>query len=127
MIERLFKEVLDRPWDTEVRRVYADALNAEGDPRGEFIAVQLALEEREDEALRERADELVMRYGHEWIAPLRGVWLKMPDELRPSVLRGAFHRGFIENADARDDLDGLSPKTPIARLTRKNLRRHEVE
>src|SRR5207237_10663719 len=49
------------------------------------------------------------------------------EEQRPSRLRGAFHRGFIGNADAKDDLDGLSAKTPIARLTRKNLRRHEVE
>ncbi|MBT3223022.1 MAG: TIGR02996 domain-containing protein, partial [Proteobacteria bacterium] len=38
-------QVIDNPDDIEAHSVYADALTEKGDPRGEFILVQLRLEE----------------------------------------------------------------------------------
>jgi uncharacterized protein (TIGR02996 family) len=40
--DALLAAILADPDDDEARRVYADALIAEGDPRGDFIAMQLA-------------------------------------------------------------------------------------
>ena len=54
MLEQLWAEVLARPDDDEPRRVLADALQERGDPRGEFIALQLKGETVRSKALLEQ-------------------------------------------------------------------------
>lgn len=38
----MLRQILDRPEDLAARTVYADELQARGDPRGEMIALELA-------------------------------------------------------------------------------------
>ena len=82
------------PDDMAARLVYADWLSAHGDPRGEFITLQLrALEGAPPQAERER--ELLERHGARWVGPLHTV-------LNP---RGrVFKAGFLARAsiEARD-------------------------
>ena len=40
--DELLRQILANPDDLALRAVYADALQADGDPRGEFIALELA-------------------------------------------------------------------------------------
>ena len=55
------------PDDDEVRRVYADRLLERGDPRGEFIALQLG--PRSDASARREA-ALLKAHGHTWLGSL---------------------------------------------------------
>ncbi|MDP3234289.1 MAG: TIGR02996 domain-containing protein [Myxococcales bacterium] len=83
--QQLFAEVFAHPADDARRAVLADFLQAEGDPRGEFIALQLAaeLQPLRGEALRAER-RLLATWGDEWLAPLSA-----------SILKGAtFRRGF---------------------------------
>jgi len=62
--------------------VLADALLERGDPRGEFIALQL----RGDRASRKREKELLETHGKQWLG-----------ELAPVVMAGyTFARGFLD-------------------------------
>jgi uncharacterized protein (TIGR02996 family) len=72
--EAVFLQVIhDHPHDDAPRLVYADWLEERGDPRAEFIRLQITLagmpddDPRRDEAF-ERADELVGRHGKAWCA-----------------------------------------------------------
>src|SRR5688572_15720206 len=59
------------PDDLELRRVYADVLTAQGDPRGEFITLQLlALAGPLDPRQRRRMRYLEDTYGKRWLGPL---------------------------------------------------------
>jgi len=88
--DTLMAEVLRTPREDAPRLRLADWLSARGDPRGEFIRVQLELarldptaEEMDRFARRER--ELLARHEMDWVRPLDG-WL----------LGWTFRRGFIE-------------------------------
>ncbi|MBA2543699.1 MAG: hypothetical protein H0V17_28915 [Deltaproteobacteria bacterium] len=69
------------PGDLALRAVIADRLQAAGDPRGEFIALQL---DGGPAALR-RANQLLATHTAAWIGPLPGV--------APELTR--FERGFL--------------------------------
>lgn len=56
------------PSDRAARLVYADALLEKGDPRGEFIHLQLA--RADDAPPTEREAELLHRYGNVWLGRL---------------------------------------------------------
>lgn len=77
MSESLFAAVYVDPLNDQPRAALAAALTKAGDPRGAFIATQLAQARGErvpkDEAAQARAD--VKAHGREWLAPLtdRGV------------------------------------------------------
>jgi uncharacterized protein (TIGR02996 family) len=67
--------ILEHPEDDRAFGVYADWLIERGDPRGELIAVQLALEdesrpEPERQALREREAALLAAHMDRWFGPL---------------------------------------------------------
>lgn len=75
MQETLEQAILANPNDASMFAVYADWLAERGDPRGEFINVQLALEdgqktESEREALRAREAALLDAYQDTWLGPL---------------------------------------------------------
>ena len=60
--------LLDNPDDLVTRMAYADHLHEQGDPRGEFIQVQLALEEpgrSADERRTLRAREKALLKAHD--------------------------------------------------------------
>ena len=68
----LLAAILADPDDRAARQIYADLLQHEGDPRGEFIATQLArsaLKTRAGaKALLEREDEALKKHKKKWIA-----------------------------------------------------------
>lgn len=66
-LEAAEAEVWKHPDDEAVWRVYADALLAANDPRGELMAVQLELSVREVTSLRERQLALIEAHGEQWL------------------------------------------------------------
>ena len=88
--EAFLQRIRAYPDDDAQRLIFADWLDEEGDPRGQFIRVQLALAElpvddpaRKDLLLKER--ELLAAHRDEWEAPFRGL-----------ASGCVFHRGFVE-------------------------------
>ena len=78
----LLAAVYASPADDAPRRVFADFLLERGDPRGEFITLQLA----GDAASKKAADKLLAAHGKNWLDGLSLV--KEP----------RFHRGFLSSA-----------------------------
>jgi len=69
--ESLLGELLARPHDDRLRAVYSDWLTERGDPRGEFIALQLARAAGELDASGYRREaELFDRHWMEWLGSL---------------------------------------------------------
>jgi uncharacterized protein (TIGR02996 family) len=121
----LERALLDDPDDLAAHSAYADWLGQAGNPRGEFIQVQLALEEPErpaDErkALQKREKALLKAHAREWLGGLadfligrqgeeesdsedyefqfaRG-WL---DSIRVTELSVAFARALVKAPQAR--------------------------
>jgi uncharacterized protein (TIGR02996 family) len=70
----------DAPDDEAVRLVFADWLEERGDPRGEFLRIQVELARwvpnlARRTRLKECERELLARHGREWIGPLADVCL----------------------------------------------------
>lgn len=93
-VDQLLSSVYRQPDDDDLRLVVADALQERNDPRGEFIAMQLAIAKGMASAeVRALALELERANGHEWAKAI------------PGVTRVEFRRGFpwlVESA-APDD------------------------
>lgn len=70
---RLLEAVHAEPEADEARLVYADWLTAQGDPRGEFITLQLERSARPATAPSPRERELLLRHGAQWTGVLHGV------------------------------------------------------
>src|SRR5580700_9385962 len=74
-LELLTAAVLQAPREDAPRLRLADSLTAQGDPRGEFIRLQIELarpglaEEAADQ-LAQRERELLAAHEAEWVAPL---------------------------------------------------------
>ncbi len=66
----LLQQIIDDPFNDLARQVYADALQARNEPRGELIQLELALAGplsiRRREHLKARRDELVAAHGEAW-------------------------------------------------------------
>lgn len=89
--EALLAAIYANPDDDAARLVYADLLSDLGDPRGEFIALQIA---RGDRVPTARELELQKLHGKAWLGELAPVlsWGK-------GYARTTFRRGFLSNAD----------------------------
>src|SRR5438552_1092015 len=79
------------PDDDLPRLIFADYLDEQGDPRGEFIRIQierprLPRDDPRRAGLKAREDELLHRHGEEWEGPLAAV-----------VSHAVFRRGFIDD------------------------------
>ena len=129
--ERALLAAIHREPDAdEPRLVCADWLTARGDPRGEFINLQLAdpRESQPGQPGRAREAELLARHGDRWVGPLHAV-------LGPR----RFARGFLVEASIETDklpavlvdrpewstleiLDGLVPELLALRGPLDNLR-----
>lgn len=82
-IDALFAEVWANPGDIGARAVLADALQLAGDPRGDFIALQLA--DSTDPQIARKAEALLVHHGDAWAGPLPGV----------DARSRRFERGFL--------------------------------
>src|SRR5262245_39275421 len=75
-MQRALEEALaENPDDLATHAAYADFLTEQGDPRGEFIQVQLALEDTKLTAsqrkkFRQREAELLAEHEREWLGEL---------------------------------------------------------
>jgi uncharacterized protein (TIGR02996 family) len=78
MLEAIYRE----PDRDEPRLVYADWLSERGDPRGEFITLQL----REDDKAQKRANALLREHQEQWLGALA-----------PVITHVNFGRGFLDN------------------------------
>jgi len=79
----LLRQVYDDPASDEPRSIYADALQQDGDPRGELIALQL--QPKLTGVLEKRVRELVKTHGAQWLGPLVAI-----------VDDPVFERGFLQ-------------------------------
>lgn len=94
----LFEAVLQHPDDLKLRHVLADALQDVGDPRGEFIALQLARDQRGERASR-REKELLASHLETWLGRFKGV-----------VQQPRFERGFLHHAQIQGALPSGAEK-----------------
>lgn len=86
-LERLYQAVYEAPRDDVRKLVLADALQLEGDPRGDFITLQL----RSSVITRRRSDKLLARHRAAFLGALA------PAVLSPDRLGGG--RRFVERWD----------------------------
>src|SRR5438876_12253455 len=75
--------ILAHPEDIANHMAYADWLAEQGDPRGEFIQVQMRLEQEglkaaDRKKLQKREQELLKKYEREWLGSLAGPVLDPP-------------------------------------------------
>lgn len=93
--------LVENPDDLAAHSAYADHLAEQGDPRGEFIQVQLAIEDEkrkpaERKRLREREAELLSKHGREWLGETAKFLLgKWAGEDKP--WRWVFRRGWLDS------------------------------
>jgi uncharacterized protein (TIGR02996 family) len=133
--QRALEEALAaNPDDLAAHHAYADYLSDQGDPRGEFISVQLALEDPsrpagERKHLQEREADLLRRHGRQWLGALAPYLLDQQGvhDFYLTIGRGfqfRFVRGWVEHL-VLYELSG-----PVARAFRDNpllrLPRHLV-
>lgn len=119
---QFFEAVLAAPDDDAPRLVFADHLTGEGDPRGEFIALQCRLAATPDDDARRKLriaeNKLLAAHEAEWTADFFAVAKSTPFR----KVKVVFHRGFLEEAtlpiDALDDLEPLFQAAPLLRRLR---------
>jgi uncharacterized protein (TIGR02996 family) len=92
--EALLEAIYADPDADAPRLVYADWLASLGNPRGEFIGLQLARQHGAPASDREQA--LLARHGDEWAGPLHAV---------TSPLGRVFERGFLAAVSIEARLD----------------------
>jgi uncharacterized protein (TIGR02996 family) len=105
------------PDDLATHMAYADYLSDQGDPRGEFIQVQLALEDEGKPAegrkkLQQREQELLDAHEPDWLgtlAPLRAKQKGHSGHRPPVITHCHWARGWV------DDLSLLWIDLPVAR------------
>ena len=104
--EPFLKAILSDPDDATPYAVYADWLTEHGDPRGEFIHVQLQLEDEQigsarRKKLRQREKQLLARYEEQWLGAYARLLMDNPmvrhGEYGPNGpnFKYRFERGFL--------------------------------
>jgi uncharacterized protein (TIGR02996 family) len=112
--QALLQAVRDRADEDGPRWRYAAWLEERGDPRGQFMRVQCALQADlagdQEDAYREQQRLLLERYGQQWLAPLQRLGLDAP----------RFSRGFVEQGTlaAAALVDRAEPLFRLAPLLR---------
>src|SRR5262245_12612419 len=95
--EALEAALSEDPDDLATHMAYADHLSEIGDPRGEFIQVQIALEDpgrtaTERKQLKQRERELLDAHEREWLGELAPLLLGTHEE-RCALMAKEFARG----------------------------------
>src|SRR5262245_51105112 len=88
--DAFLQAILEQPDDDTVRLIYADWLEEQGNPRGEFIRVQCALarlptDDPRRAELEAREATLLAAHRDAWLAPVREIGTEWE-----------FRRGFVE-------------------------------
>lgn len=119
----------ENPDDLAAHHAYADLLTELGDPRGEFIQVQLALENEalspaQRKTLRRREQALLKKHERTWLGPMAGYWIDKMDaqafELNCEIPHGhTWRRGWIDSLTFRD----ADPQAANAAVRRRELLR----
>src|SRR5688500_2519471 len=102
--------------DLAAHAAYADLLAEEGDPRGEYIQLQLALENRDQSPRllaewRERSHRLLQAHQRDWLGDLAPFLLDRkrstvePD--RPNI-DYSWNRGWLAELDVQDVRDAFT-------------------
>jgi uncharacterized protein (TIGR02996 family) len=125
--ERSLRDVLEEtlfanPDDLASHAAYADHLTEQGDPRGEFIQLQLALEDysrtpEQRRELAEREEQLFQKHGREWLGKLAPYLL----DKRRETNKFRFARGWLDTVQFQEvdlDLARILAKSPQTRLLR---------
>jgi uncharacterized protein (TIGR02996 family) len=103
MREAMEAALADEPDDLGAHMAYADLLTEQGDPRGEFIAVQLALEDPtrspdERKKLRQREEALLKKHEGEWLGELAPLLLRTEEEQR-ALFAAEFRPQYADRLD----------------------------
>ena len=101
--EAFTKTLIARPDDRAAWSAYADYLTEQGDPRGEFMAVQIALEDdslpkAERAALKKTEAKLLKAHERDWLGPLAAFTLdhvKNEKAYRDTGATHTFRRGWV--------------------------------
>jgi uncharacterized protein (TIGR02996 family) len=124
--QSLEKALAENPDDLAAHSAYADYLMEQNDPRGEFVQVQLSLEDPKRPAseraqLQKREADLLKRHGREWMGDVgRFLVGKWSGEDKPWHYR--FARGWLDTVRALPFLEGVFEslaRSPEARLLRR--------
>ncbi len=101
--EAFTKTLVARPDDRAAWSAYADYLTEQGDPRGEFMAVQIALEDEslskaERTALKKTEAKLLKAHERDWLGPLAAFTIdhvKNEKAYRDNGVTHTFRRGWV--------------------------------
>lgn len=107
--EALEAALVAEPDDLGAHSAYADCLMEQGDPRGEFVAVQLALEDStrsaaERKMLRQREKALLKKHEQEWLGELAPLLLGTPDERR-ALFAAELEPQYADRMDYMGDVE----------------------
>lgn len=128
--------IRDNPDDLATHMAYADWLSDQGDPRGEFIQVQLALEDpkvpaAERKSLQKKEQALFKKHGREWLGELAG-WVldrKKRGDSPPCKCEYRFVRGWLDTLEADNftvDFCRTLARAPQTRLLRRLVLEEEA-
>jgi uncharacterized protein (TIGR02996 family) len=132
--QALESALVENPDDLAAHRAYADLLAEQGDPCGDFIAVQLALEDGAPPAeararLQQREQALLAEHGRAWLGAGLASYLidnrvdDLPDYYARRYQRGklSFARGWLDRLQIRflsPALAAVLADSPAVRLLR---------
>jgi uncharacterized protein (TIGR02996 family) len=125
----LEKALAEDPDDLAAHSAYADHLSELGDPRGEFIQIQLALEDGSldadrRKAIRRREKALLKKHERTWLGPMAGYWIDKMDEVATpynylDVQGLTWRRGWVDSLTFHDG----DPESAEAAMRRGELLR----
>lgn len=109
--DQMLAAILAAPDDDGPRRLYADWLTRRGDPRGEFIRLQLLDgDNHADWRASAAADKIRQEHGDAWVPPIKG--------LRVSAFRRGFPDSvFMPGEDFLAGADELFRKAPVREVS----------
>jgi uncharacterized protein (TIGR02996 family) len=126
--ESLEQALVDDPDDLGNHMAHADYLNEQGDPLGEFIRIQLSLEDatkpaEERKALQQQEAKLLKKHGPEWLGDLAPYLLQKKKKSDPGVhVKYTFRRGWLDDLEAHSftvDFTRALARSPATRLLRR--------
>jgi uncharacterized protein (TIGR02996 family) len=129
--ESLEAALVESPDELANHMAYADYLGEQGDPLGEFIRVQLALEDparspNDRKKLQAQEQKLLDAHARTWLGELApyafGEVPRTNDYEEPVKLQYAFRRGWLDTIKA--DYADLAFTRILARATQVRLLRH---
>lgn len=95
--------------DDDAWLVYADELQAAGDPRGELVIVQLRLQATPDDAeLRAREQALFAEHADQLLGPIGLAWKPVSGAVEGRGVELEWRRGFVRRMRLRSEFPELS-------------------